>query len=111
MCSNCSGKSIGKIDEHHEDSGMNLTILTAEVLSALSSVATATTMEELQQANAAYIKALGIARNLGYRPHIRAVEGQQLYLDWVAMDEPTSHELRIDLASPDPRTSKGPGRS
>jgi hypothetical protein len=52
-------------------------VLKAEILSALSPVGTATTAEELEQANMAYKKALHTARSKGYRPHIRAIEGKQ----------------------------------
>jgi hypothetical protein len=68
---------MGKIDERrtHYSQGINLVGLKAEILSALSAVSGATTAEELQQANAAYKKALSVARSIGYRPHIRATDG------------------------------------
>ena len=61
------------IDERrtHYSEGINLVGLKAEILSALSSVGSATTAEELQQANAAYKKAFSAARSMGYRPHIK----------------------------------------
>jgi hypothetical protein len=65
----------------------DLAILKAEILSALSSVGTARTPEELLQANAAYMKALRAARNMGYLPHIRAADDQQIHLEWVAVCE------------------------
>jgi hypothetical protein len=97
---------MGEIYELREESGTNLTMLKAEVLSALSSVATATTTEELQQANAAYLKALSIARNMGYRPHFRAVEGQQLHIEWIAVAGPTLRELPVEIATPDHKARK-----
>ena len=56
--------------------------LKTEILSALSSVGSAATTEELQQADAAYKKALCTARSVGYRPHIRAADGQQIQVEW-----------------------------
>jgi type II secretory pathway pseudopilin PulG len=87
---------MGTIDERrtHDSGGINLGGLKAEILSALSSVGRATTAEELQQANAAYKKALSAARSMGYRPHIRAADGQQIHLDWVAIDTATFCEAR-----------------
>ena len=64
---------------------INLITLKTEILSALSSVSSATTTEELQQADAAYKKALCTARSVGYRPHIRAANGQQVQVEWVAL--------------------------
>jgi hypothetical protein len=64
---------------------INLVRLKTEILSALSSVRSATTTEELQQADAAYKKALCAARSVGYRPHIRAADGQQIQVEWVAL--------------------------
>jgi hypothetical protein len=64
---------------------INLITLKTEILSALSSVSTATTTEEPQQADAAYRKALCAARSVGYRPHIRAANGQQIQVEWVAL--------------------------
>ena len=76
------------IDEHRAHSGgISLLVLKAEILSALSSVGTATTTEELRQADMAYRKALYTARSKGYRPHIRATEGQQIQLEWVALEK------------------------
>jgi hypothetical protein len=69
-----------------QSGGPNLVVLKAEILSALSSVATATTAEELRQANMAFERALHTARSKGYRPHIRATEGKQIQLEWVALD-------------------------
>jgi hypothetical protein len=67
--------------------GTSLLVLKAEILSALSSVGTATTAEELEQANMAYKKAMHTARSKGYRPHIRATEGKQIQLEWVALEK------------------------
>ena len=73
------------IEEHRARNGsINLVILKAEILSALSGVGSATTTEELRQADAAYTKALCAARGMGYRPHIRAGDGQQIQVEWVA---------------------------
>jgi len=49
---------------------ISLVTLKTEILSVLSSVSSATTTEEHQQADAAYKKALCTARSVGYRPHI-----------------------------------------
>jgi hypothetical protein len=74
------------IGEHNAYCGsINLVILKADILSALSSVSSATTTEQLQQADAAYKKALCTARRMGYRPHVRAVDGQQIQVEWVAL--------------------------
>ena len=70
-----------------QSGGPNLLVLKAEILSALSSVGTATTAEELRQANMAYKKALHTAPRKGYRPHIRATEGKQIQLEWVALEK------------------------
>jgi hypothetical protein len=64
---------------------INLVTLKTEILPALSSVSSATTTEELQQADAACKKALCTARSVGYRPHIRAADGQQVQVEWVAL--------------------------
>jgi hypothetical protein len=64
---------------------INLVTLKTEIPSALSSVSSATTTEELQQADTAYKKALCTARSVGYRPHIRAADGQQIQVEWVAL--------------------------
>jgi hypothetical protein len=47
----------------------------------------ATTAEEFRQANMAYKKALHTARRKGYRPHIRATEGKQIQVEWVALEK------------------------
>jgi hypothetical protein len=73
---------------------INLLGLKAEIVSALTSVGSATTPEELQEANAAYKKALSTARSMGYRPHIRAADGQQIHLDWVAIGNAAFCETR-----------------
>jgi hypothetical protein len=74
------------IGEHRTHPGsLNLIILKTEILSALSAVGSATTVGELQQADAAYKKALRTARSMGYRPHIRAIDGQQIQVEWVAL--------------------------
>jgi hypothetical protein len=74
------------IEEHRARNGsINLVILKAEILSALSGVGSATTTEELRQADAAYRKALYAARSIGYCPHIRAADGQQIKVEWVAL--------------------------
>ena len=76
------------IEERRAHPGsINLVSLKTEILSALSSVGCATTMEELKQADVAYEKALRTARSMGYRPHIRAVDGQQIQVEWVALGE------------------------
>jgi hypothetical protein len=77
------------IGEHRAHPGsINLVILKIEILSALSAVGSATTVEELEQADAAYKKALCTARIMGYRPHIRA-NGQQIQVEWVALGNAT----------------------
>jgi len=96
------------IGEHNANSGsINLIILKAEILSALSSVSSATTTEELQQADAAYKKVLCTARRMGYRPHIRAVDGQQIQLEWVALGEATFSDTHANIARKAPMTSNG----
>ena len=78
--------SMETIEENPAHSGgTSLLVLKAEILSALSSVGTATTTEELRQADIAYKKALYTARSKGYRPHIRATEGQEIQVEWVAL--------------------------
>ena len=72
--------------------------LKREILSALSSVGSATTTEELQQADAAYKKALCTARSVGYRPHIRAADGQQIQVEWVALGKAPFCEAPADTA-------------
>ena len=85
---------MGTIGEHNAHCGsINLVILKADILSALSSVSSAATTEQLQQADAAYKKALCTARRMGYRPHVRAVDGQQIQVEWVALGEATSPAL------------------
>ena len=75
-----------KIKEHGtRDGSMNLVSLKTEILSALSAVGSATSIEERRQADAAYTKALCTARGMGYRPHIRAGDGQQIQVEWVAL--------------------------
>ena len=79
---------MGTIEDRRAQSGgPNLLVLKAEILSALSSVGTATTAEEFQQANMAYKKVLHTARSKGYRPHIRATEGKQIQVEWVALEK------------------------
>jgi hypothetical protein len=77
---------------------INLITLKTEILSALSSVSTATTTEELQHADAAYRKALCTARSVGYRPHIRAADGQQIQVEWVALARVPFWENPADIA-------------
>ncbi|MGA9507987.1 MAG: hypothetical protein WBV55_05000 [Candidatus Sulfotelmatobacter sp.] len=72
--------------------------LKTEILSPLSSVGSATTTEELQQADAAYKKALCTARSVGYRPHIRAADGQQIQVEWVAPGTAPFCEVPADNA-------------
>jgi len=80
--------SMETIEENPAHSGgTSLLVLKAEILSALSSVGTATTTEELRQADIAYKKALYTARSKGYRPHIRATEGQEIQVEWVALEK------------------------
>ncbi len=96
------------IGERRAHSGsINLVILKAEILSALSSVGSATTTEELQQADAAYKKALCTARRMGYRPHVRAVDGQQIQVEWVALGEATFSDTHANIARKAPMTSNG----
>ena len=75
-----------------QSGGPNLLVLKAEILSALSSVGTATTAEEVRQANMAYKKALHTARRKGYRPHIRATEGKQIQTGTVCEPAQTSNQ-------------------
>jgi len=91
------------IGERRAHSGsINLVILKAEIQSALSSVGSATTTEELQQADAAYKKALCTARSMGYRPHIRAADGRQIQVEWVALGEATFCEWSVTTLAPIP---------
>jgi hypothetical protein len=97
-------ETIGEYRAH--PGSINLVILKTEILSALSAVGSATTMEELQQADAAYKKALCTARSMGYRPHIRATGGQQIQVEWVAVGEATFCEGHVNIARQAPMTSK-----
>jgi hypothetical protein len=95
------------IGEHRARPGsINLVILKIEILSALSAVGRATTVEELEQADAAYKKALCIARSMGYRPHIRATDGQQIQVEWVALGNATFCEGHANIERQAPTTSK-----
>jgi hypothetical protein len=97
-------ETIGK---HREHAGsINLIVLKTEILSALSAVGSATSIEEFRQADAAYKKALYTARSIGYRPRIRAADGQQIKVEWVALGEATSCEGHANIARQVPRTSK-----
>jgi hypothetical protein len=77
---------------------INLVTLKTEILPALPSVGSATTTEELQQADAAYKKALSTARSVGYRPHIRAADGQQIQVERVALGKAPFCEAPADTA-------------
>jgi hypothetical protein len=95
------------IEEHRSHHGIiNLVSLKTEILSALSAVASARSMEELRQADSAYKKALNAARGMGYRPHIRAGDGQQIQVEWVALGEATFCEGHANMARQAPMTSK-----
>ena len=95
------------IEEHRSHHGSsNLVSLKTEILSALSAVASARSMEELRQADSAYKKALNAARGMGYRPHIRAGDGQQIQVEWVALGEATFCEGHANIARQVPTTSK-----
>ena len=95
------------IEEHRAHHGsINLVSLKTEILSALSVVGSATSMEELRQADSAYKKALNAARGMGYRPHIRAGDGQQIQVEWVALGEATFCEGHANMARQAPATSK-----
>jgi hypothetical protein len=85
---------------------IDLLSLKTEILSALSSVGSATTMEELQQADAAYKNALCTARGMGYRPHIRVADGQQIQVEWVALGKPPFCEPHASVARQTRMTSK-----
>jgi len=89
---------------HH--GSINLVGLKTEILSALSTVGSATSIEELRQADAAYKKALCTARSMGYRPHIRAGDSQQIKVEWVALGEATFCEGHANIARQVPTTSK-----
>jgi hypothetical protein len=78
------------IEEHRSRHGsINLVSLKTEILSALSAVGSVTSIEERRQADAAYKKDLCTARGVGYRPHIRAGDGQQIQVGWVALGKAT----------------------
>jgi hypothetical protein len=95
------------IEEHRSHHGIiNLVSLKTEILSALSAVGSATSIEERRQADAAYKKALCTARGMGYRPHIRAGDGQQIQVEWVALGEATFCEGHANIAGQVPTTSK-----
>jgi hypothetical protein len=89
-------ETIGECRAH--PGSISLVILKTEILSALSSVSGATTMEELQKADAAYKKALCTARSMGYRPHIRAADGQQIQVEWVALGKAPFCEAHASVA-------------
>jgi hypothetical protein len=63
-------------------------------------------MEELQQADTAYKKALCTARSMGYRPHIRAADGQQVQVEWVALGKAPFCEAPANVARQTPMTSR-----
>ena len=95
------------IEEHRAHHGsIKLVGLKTEILSALSAVGSATSIEELRQADAAYKKALCTARGMGYRPHIRAGDGQQIQVEWVALGKATFCEGHANIARQAPTTSK-----
>ena len=95
------------IEEHRAHSGcINLVILKTEIVCALSAVGSAASIEERRQADAAYKKALCTARGMGYRPHIRAADGQQIKVEWVALGEATFCEGHANIARQAPTTSK-----
>jgi hypothetical protein len=110
--SSCAQMPVGKgkmetIEEHRAHHGsINLVILKTEIVSALSAVGSATSIEELRQADAAYKKALCTARGMGYRPHIRAGDGQQIQVEWVALGKATFCEGHANIARQVPTTSK-----
>jgi hypothetical protein len=80
--------------------------LKIEILSALSAVGSATTGEELEQADTAYKKALCTARSMGYRAHIRAMDGQQIQVEWAALGKATFCEGHANIVRQAPTTSK-----
>ena len=95
------------IEENRAHYGsINLVSLKTEILSALSVVGSATSMEELRQADSAYKKALCTARGMGYRPHIRAGDGQQIQVEWVAVGKATFCEGHANIARQVPTTSR-----
>jgi hypothetical protein len=95
------------IEEHRAHHGsIKLVGLKTEILSALSAVGSATSIEERRQADAAYQKALCTARGMGYRPHIRAGDGQQIQVEWVALGGATFCEGHANIARQVPTTSK-----
>ena len=79
---------------------IDLVVLRVEILSALSLVGSATTPEELKQADAVYKRALSAARSVGYRPHIRAVEGKKIQVEWVAIGKAAFCETRVNIEYP-----------
>jgi len=94
------------IEEHRAQHGsIKLVGLKTEILSALSAVGSATSIEERRQADAAYQKALCTARGMGYRPHIRAGDGQQIQVEWVALGGAFC-EGHANIARQVPATSK-----
>jgi hypothetical protein len=94
------------IGEHRAHPGsINLVILKIEILAALSAVGSAITVEELEQADAAYKKALRTARIMGYRPHIRATDGQ-IQVEWVALGNATFCEGHANIERQAAMTSK-----
>jgi hypothetical protein len=100
-------KGTWKQQENTEHTrSINLVILKIEILSALSAVGSATIVEELEQADAAYKKALRTARIMGYRPHIRATDGQQIQVEWVALGNATFCEGHANIERQAAMTSK-----
>jgi len=98
------------LGEHRAHPGsINLVILKTEILFALSAVGSATSMEELRQADAAYKENLCTARSMGYRPHIPAADGHQIQVEWVALGEATFCEGHANIARQAPLTSKSEG--
>src|SRR5580700_1006437 len=76
-------ETIGERRAHARST--DLVVLKTEILAAFSSVGCATTIEELKQAYVAYKSALRTARSIGYRPHIRVADGQQIQVAWLAL--------------------------
>jgi hypothetical protein len=100
-------ETLGEHKAHH--GSINLVIFETEILSALSAVGSATSMEELRQADAAYKKALCTARSMAYRPHIRAADGHQIQVEWLALGEATFCESHANIARQAPMTAKREG--
>jgi hypothetical protein len=98
-----------KENTEHTLEALTDVIVKTEMLFALSAVGSATSMEELRQADAAYEKALCTARSMGYRPHIRAADGHQIQVEWVALGEATFCEGHANIARQSPMTSKREG--